>query len=151
MRNQSKDTEVQVEGKNCTGNKLNQQACVRKTAEQRLDEMGNMGGGMNTAGLVTGMMMGGAVGNQMGGMMNNINKTPPPLSTVLYHIALNGQQGGSFSIEQLQDLAKNGKFTKAHHNRKEGMTAWNLASNIPELSKVFAVVPQPPPQPTPNP
>lgn len=145
MRIQRKDTEMQVEGKNFTVHQLNQQTDVLKTAAQSLGEMGNMGGGMNTAGLVTGMMMGGAVGNQMGGMMNNINNTPPPLPTALYHIALNGQQGGSHSFEQLQQLTKNGQFTKEYHIWKEGMTEWSLAVNVAEISSIFNSVPPPPP------
>lgn len=147
MRIQRKDTEMQVEGKNFAVHQLNQQADVLKTAAESLGEMGNIGGGgMNPAGMMTGMMLGGAMGNQMGGMMNKINQTPPPPPpAILYHIALNGQQGGSHSFEQLQQLARNGQFTKAHHIWKEGMAAWDLASNVTELSQVFAVVPPPPP------
>lgn len=152
MRIQRKDTEMQVEGKNFTVHQRNQQADVLKTAAENLGSMSNVGGGsMNAAGMMTGMMIGGAMGNQMGNMMNNINQTPPPVPTVTYHIALNGQQGGTFSLQQLQDLAKNGQFTKGHHIWKEGMAAWDFASNIPELSQVFAVVPPPPPPPVTTP
>lgn len=154
MRIGRKDTEMQVEGKNFTVHQLNQQTDVLKTAAENLGDMGNIGngGGLNPAGLMTGMMMGGALGNQMGGMMNKMNQTPPPPPpSILYHIALNGQQGGSHSFEQLQQLAKNGQFTKAHHVWKEGMAAWDLASNITEISQVFAVVPPPPPPPASTP
>ncbi len=33
------------------------------------------------------MTIGGAMGNQMGGMMNNINKTPPPPPVLAFHIS----------------------------------------------------------------
>lgn len=151
MRIGRKDTEMQVEGKNFNVHQLNQQTDVLKTAAGSLGDMGNIGngGGLNPAGLMTGMMMGGALGNQMGGMMNKMNQTPPPPPpSILYHIALNGQQGGSFPFEQLQQFAKTGQFTKEHHVWKEGMAAWDLASNLPELSQVFAVVPPPPPPPS---
>ena len=154
MRIGRKDTEMQVEGKNFTVHQLNQQTAVLKTAAENLGEMGNIGdgGGLNPAGLMTGMMMGGALGNQMGGMMNKMNQTPPPPPPpTLYHIALNGQQAGSHSIEQLQQLAKNGQFTKEHHVWKEGMAAWDLASNVTELTQIFAVVPPPPPPPVQTP
>ena len=149
MRIQRKDTEMQVEGKNFAVHQLNQQADVLKTAAESLGEMGNIGGGgINPAGMMTGMMLGGVMANQMGGMMNKINQTPPPPAPIiLYHIALNGQQGGSHSFEQLQQLARSGQFTKAHHIWKEGMAAWDLASNVTELSQVFTVVPPPPPVP----
>lgn len=154
MRIGRKDTEMQVEGKNFTVHQLNQQTAVLKTAAENLGEMGNIGdgGGLNPAGLMTGMMMGGALGNQMGGMMNKMNQTPPPPPPpTLYHIALNGQQAGSHSIEQLQQLSKNGQFTKEHHVWKEGMAAWDLASNVTELTQIFAVVPPPPPPPVQTP
>lgn len=154
MRIGRKDTEMQVEGKNFNVHQLNQQTDVLKTAAASLGDMGNIGngGGLNPAGLMTGMMMGGALGNQMGGMMNKMNQTPPPPPpSILYHIALNGQQGGSFPFEQLQQFAKTGQFTKEHHVWKEGMAAWDLASNLPELSQVFAVVPPPPPPSVPTP
>ena len=154
MRIGRKDTEMQVEGKNFTVHQLNQQTDVLKTAAENLGDMGNIGngGGLNPAGLMTGMMMGGALGNQMGGMMNKMNQAPPPPPpSTLYHIALNGQQGGSHSFEQLQQLAINGQFTKTHHVWKEGMAAWDLASNITEISQVFAVVPPPPPPPASTP
>ena len=149
MRIQRKDTEMQVEGKNFAVHQLNQQADVLKTAAESLGEMGNIGGGgMNPAGMMTGMMLGGVMANQMGGMMNKINQTPPPPAPIiLYHIALNGQQGGSHSFEHLQQLTRSEQFTKAHHIWKEGMAAWDLASNVTELSQVFTVVPPPPPAP----
>jgi len=152
MRIQRKDTEMQVEGKNFAVHQINQQADILKTAAENLGSMSNVnlggGAGMNPTGMMTGMMIGGAMGNQMGNMMTNVNKIPPPMpTTVTYHIALNGQQGGSHSFEQLQQLARNGQFTKDHHIWKEGMAAWDLASNVPELSQVFAVVPPPPPAP----
>jgi len=155
MRIQRKNTEMQVEGSNFAVHQINQQTDVLKTAAQNLGEMSNVnlggGGGMNPAGLMMGMGIGGAMGNQMGGMMTNINKTPqaPPPPTIIYHIALNGQQGGAHSFEQLQQLARNGQFTKNHHIWKEGMAAWDLASNIPELLQVFSIIPPPPPPPAP--
>jgi membrane protease subunit (stomatin/prohibitin family) len=57
---------------------LNQQADVLKTAAGSLGTMGQVGGdgsGMNPAGMMTGMALGGAMGNQMAGMMNQWDKT----------------------------------------------------------------------------
>lgn len=55
-------------------------ADVMKTGMNNLGEMGTMslggdGGTMNPAGMMTGMMMGGAIGQQMAGMMNNMGQT----------------------------------------------------------------------------
>jgi hypothetical protein len=103
MRIQRKDMELGVEGKNFAVHQLNKQSDVLKTAAENLGEMGNVnlggGGGLNPAGLMMGMAIGGAMGNQMGGMMTNINNTPPPPPLVVYHISLNGQQSGPFNLE----------------------------------------------------
>ena len=148
-----KDLELGVEGSNFAVHQLNQQTDVLKTAAENLGEMGNVnlgggsdGGGLNPVGLMMGMGIGGAMGNQMGGMMTNLNKTQPPPPPILsYHISLSGQQAGPFNIDQLKQFAQGGQFTKNHHVWKEGMTGWELASNVQELAIVFSVVPPPPP------
>jgi tetrahydromethanopterin S-methyltransferase subunit B len=145
MRIQRKDAEMQVEGKNFTVHQLNQQTEILTTASESLGAMGNMEGGMNMSGVMTGMMMGSVVGNQMSGMMNSINQTPPPLPNVQFHIALNGQKGGQFAIDQLKQLIATGQFPKEHHVWKEGITAWELANQIPEIAQLFSTVPPPPP------
>ena len=150
MRIQRKDMELGVEGKNFAVHQLNQQTSILQTAAENLGEMGNVNlggnGGFNPIGLMTGMAVGGAMGNQMGGMMNTINQMPPPPPPmVTYHISLNGQQSGPFNFEQLKQLAQGGQFTKSHHVWKEGMAAWDLASNLPDFTTVFPAVPPPPP------
>lgn len=150
MRIKRKDMEMGVEGKNFQVHQLNKSADVLKTAAENLGEMSNVnlggGGGLNPAGLMMGMGIGGAMGNQIGGMMGNLNQqNPPPPPTVQYFIALNGQQTGPFTIEQLKQFAQGGQFTKQHHVWKQGMSVWELAENVQELSSVFSVVPPPPP------
>jgi membrane protease subunit (stomatin/prohibitin family) len=150
MRIKRKDMEMGVEGKNFQVHQLNKSADVLKTAAENLGEMSNVnlggGGGLNPAGLMMGMGIGGAMGNQIGGMMGNLNQqNPPPPPTVQYFIALNGLQTGPFTIEQLKQFAQGGQFTKQHHVWKQGMSVWELAENVQELSSVFSVVPPPPP------
>ncbi len=153
MRINRKDTELGVEGRNFAVHQLNQQTDVLKTAAESLGEMGNVdlggGGGLNPVGLMTGMAIGGAMSNQMGGMMNNIGRQPPmpPSAPItLYHIALNGQQSGPFTFDQLKQFAITAQFTKEHHVWKEGMSGWELADKMTELAPVFGVTP--PPLPT---
>jgi len=135
---------------------LNQQSDVLKTAANSLGEMGNMGGtgGMNPAGMMTGMMMGGAMGNQMAGMVNNMGQnmqqqqnTPPPPPTIAYSVSVNGQTAGPFNLQQLQQMIQNGQLTQNTHVWKQGMTAWELAGNVQELTTLFDAVPPPPPPP----
>lgn len=148
-RIQRKDMEMGIEGKNFAVHQLNQQTDVLKTAAENLGAMGNVdlggGGGLNAAGLMVGMGIGGSIGNQMGGMMSNMNNTPPPPPVVAFHIALNGQQSGPFNLEQLKQFIQSGQFTLNHHVWKEGMSAWELVSNIPELAILFSSIPPPPP------
>ena len=70
MRIKRKDLELGVEGNNFNVHQLNQQTDVLKTAAENLGEMSNVnlggGGGLNPAGLMMGMGIGGAMGNQMG-------------------------------------------------------------------------------------
>lgn len=145
-----KNAELGVEGGNFAVHQLNQQTDVLKTASENLGQMSNVnlggGGGLNPAGLMFGMGIGGAMGNQVGGMMNNINSTPPPPPNQnVFHISLNGQQAGPYTMEQLKQLAINNQFSRDHHVWKSGMAGWELAAINSEVSIVFNSVPPPPP------
>jgi membrane protease subunit (stomatin/prohibitin family) len=145
-----KDAELGVEGKNFSVHQLNQQTDVLKTASDNLGQMSNVnlggGGGLNPAGLMFGMGIGNAMGGQVGGMMGNMNSTPPPPpAQSSYHISINGQQAGPFSISTLQQMAVTNQFTPMHHVWKSGMAGWELATQIGELSQIFASIPPPPP------
>lgn len=138
---------------------LNQQTAVLQTAAENLGAMGSIGGGngMNPAGLMTGMMMGGAMGGQMAGMVNNMGQqmqqsmnTPPPMPNIMYHVSVNGAQSGPFTLQQLQQMAQMGQLTPQTYVWKQGMPAWDVASNQPDLAAMFAppapgAVPPPPP------
>ena len=139
---------------------LDQQTEVMRAGMQSLGNMSNMGGGgnMNPAGMMTGMMMGGALGNQMAGMMNQMGgnmqqtmNTPPPMPTTQYFVAVNGQQSGPFTIPQLQQFAQMGEFTAQTLVWKQGMAGWEAAGNVAELAQLFAPVmpPMPPVPPVP--
>lgn len=129
---------------------VNQQTEVLKTGAQSLGQMGamNMGsgqGGMNPAGMMTGMMMGGAIGQQMSGMMNSMGQqmqgastAPPPLPNIQYHVASNGQQTGPFNMQQMQQMAQSGQLTQQTYVWKQGMANWEHAGNVAELAILFA-------------
>ncbi|MGV3459605.1 MAG: SPFH domain-containing protein [Flavobacterium sp.] len=147
-----KEAEMGVEGRNFAVHQLNLQADILKTAADNLGEMSNVdlgsGGGFSPLGIMTGLAVGGVMGNQMGNMMNNITSTPPPPPVNSYHIALNGQQSGPYSLDQLKEYAANGQFTKAHHVWKQGMPGWEIAEKVSVLDEVFALATPPPPPPT---
>ncbi len=142
---------------------IDKQAEVLKAAAESLGQMGTMdmgngnGGGLNPAGMMTGMMMGGAMGQQMAGMMSQMGQavqggmnTPPPIPNVQYFTAVNGQQAGPFTIQQLQLLVGNGQLTKQTYVWKQGMANWDFAENVPEVAVLFVTnTPPPPPPPVP--
>lgn len=149
-------------------------ADVMKTGMQNLGQMGTVnlggggGGGMNPAGLMTGMAMGGALGQQVAGMMNTMGQniqagasappampgagapTPPPMPQLQVYVAVNGQQQGPFGLAQLQQYVQAGQVTKDTLVWKQGMAGWLPASQVPELANLFAPpvpgsMPPPPP------
>ncbi|MBK7888521.1 MAG: SPFH domain-containing protein [Bacteroidetes bacterium] len=159
QRNQKLQTETQ----HLDAFKVNVQGDVLKTAAENLGTMGNMdlgsggggGGGLNPAGMMTGMMVGGAMGGQMAGMMGNImnqqpnQQTPPPVPTMAYFVAVNGQQSGPYNKEQLQQLIQSGQLKQDSLVWKQGMPSWLEAKQVQELTNVFNVVPPPIPPPLP--
>lgn len=152
---------LQTESANMGAFSVEKQAEVLKTGAENLGQMGTMnmggnGGSMNPAGMMTGMMMGGAMGQQMAGMMNSMGQqmqtgmnqqaqTPPPMPMVQYYVAVNGQQIGPFNMQQLQQLVRNGRLTPQTYVWKQGMAGWELAGKVQELSSLFA--PSAPPVP----
>lgn len=137
---------------------LDQQTEVMRAGMNSLGNMSNMGGGggMNPAGMMTGMMMGGALGNQMAGMMNQMGgtmqqsmNTPPPAPVSQYFVAVNGQQSGPFSIPQLQQLAQQGQINIQTLVWKQGMAGWEPIANVPEVASALAPATPPMMPPTP--
>lgn len=138
---------------------INQQAAVLGKAADSLGTMGTMAGGMNPAGLMTGMALGGAMGGQMAGMMNQMGNQfqqqqqqaatpPPPPAPASFMVYANGAQAGPFDMNQLAQMAAGGQLTPATYVWRQGMANWTAASQVPELQNLFApATPPPPPMP----
>lgn len=152
---------LQTESSHLAAHQLDIQGAVGVTAAESLGQlgsnagsgMGGDGGGMNPAAMMTGMMMGGAVGggmsNMMGNMMQGMNTPQPPAppvgATAQYHISVNGQQAGPYTMAQLGQMAGAGQLTRQTYVWRTGMANWEMVQNMPELSGLFAAVPPPPP------
>ena len=101
--------------------------------------------------MMAGMAVGGAVGQNIAGIMNNamngMNQpisngvTPPPVPTVSYHIAVNGQTTGPYDINTLKQMAATGQFSSETLVWKPGMSEWVKAETVDELKSMFAVMP----------
>jgi len=151
---------LQTESNFMGAHALDQQTRVLQSAAENLGQMGQMGGvpggGMNPAGMMTGMMMGGAMGQQMAGMMNQMGSTmqqatntPPPIPQIQYYVNVNGQNVGPCNTQQLQQMIQSGQLTKNTFVWKNGMANWEQAGSLPELSNLFGPVPPPMPPQTP--
>ena len=148
---------------------VEKQAEVGVAGAQALGQMGangagdvNIGGGgdgtgFNMAAMMASMAVGGAVGQNIAGAMNNmmggINQqttsgaVPPPIPTVAYHVAVNGQATGPFDISVLAQMATAGQLTADSLVWKDGMAQWAKARAVDELKNLFAnVMPPIPPQ-----
>ena len=148
---------------------VEKQAEVGVAGAEALGQMGangagnvNLGGnggadGFNIAAMMASMAVGGAVGQNIAGAMNNmmggINQqttpgtVPPPFPSVAYHVAVNGQATGPFGLSVLAQMATAGQFTADSLVWKKGMEQWAKAGTVDELKNLFAnVMPPIPPQ-----
>lgn len=139
---------------------VEKQAEVGVAGAQALGQMGangagdvNIGGssdgtGFNMAAMMASMAVGGAVGQNIAGAMNNmmggINQqadpgaVPPPIPTVAYHVAVNGQATGPFDISVLAQMATVGQLTAHSLVWKNGMAQWAKAGTVDELKNLLA-------------
>ncbi|WP_299900596.1 SPFH domain-containing protein [uncultured Aquimarina sp.] len=127
-----------------------------KTAKAIEAAAANEGG---TAGAGMGMGMGFVLAQQMGGMMNPMSNqqqaqpqqtspvAPPPMPVqVQYYYAVNGQQAGPVSFDQLKALFANRTVNKDSLVWKQGMANWTAIKDVEEL-KPFLGGSTPPPLP----
>ncbi|MEZ5750640.1 MAG: SPFH domain-containing protein [Paracoccaceae bacterium] len=107
-----------------------------------------MGAGM---GMGMGMGMAQAMANAMGGgapaqqPAAGMAPPPPPPAAPQFHVAVNGQTTGPFSVQQLQQMMGQGQFSRDSTVWTAGMDGWKPAREVPALAQLFASMPPPPP------
>lgn len=151
----------QTQSANIGAFQVEKQTEVGVAGAQALGQMGangagdvNLGGGgdgFNMAAMMASMAVGGAVGQNIAGAMNNmmggINQqttpgaVPPPIPIVAYHIAINGQAAGPFDMTSLTQMAANGQLTGDSLVWKNGMAQWEKAIVVDELKGLFSTMP----------
>lgn len=154
---------LQTENANLAAHQIDSQTKVGVAGAEALGKMGasgganvniGNGGGFNPVGMMAGMAMGGAIGQNMAGMMNGAlggfnQQVPPPLQTSGYNVAVNGQSTGPYTVAVLAQMASTGSFTKDSLVWKAGMSNWVAAGTVQELASVFnSAPPVPPPVPS---
>lgn len=121
--------------------------------------IGGDGGGMgfNPAAMMAGMAVGGVVGQNIAGAMGNAmagmnqpiqpGAVPPPVPTVTYYVAVNGQATGPYDMISLSQMAVTKQITADSLVWKNGMSEWAKAGAVDELKSLFDVMPPIPPVP----
>lgn len=112
---------------------------------------GGGGEGFNMAAMMASIAVGGAVGQNIAGSMNNmmagINQpmqsgvTPPPIPMISYHVAVNGQASGPFDLNVLKQMAAGGQLSKESLVWTNGMAEWIKAGSVDELKTLFFNMP----------
>ena len=118
-------------------------------------DLGGGGAGFNPAAMMAGMAVGGAIGQNIAGTMNNMmsganaqpapGAVPPPIPSTAYHVAVNGQTTGPFDITALTQMATVGQFTSDSLVWKYGMAQWVKAGMVEELKILLGSMPPAPP------
>lgn len=113
--------------------------------------LGEGGSGFNPATMMASMALGGAVGQNMAGMMKNMMSgtnvpmnggvTPPPIPTVGYYVAVNGQATGPFDMNVLKQMSASGQFSTDSLVWKDGMAEWVKAGEVEDLKVVLGGMP----------
>jgi len=152
---------MQTRSANFATYQVEKQAEVGIAGANALGQMGSngagdvSGGGFNPASMMAGMAIGGAMGQNIAGTMNNMMAgmsqpmqagiMPPPVPTVAYHLAVNGQAAGPFDLAVLKQMIMTGQFTPDSFVWKVGMSEWAAAKSIAELNALFMPIPPIPP------
>lgn len=109
-------------------------------------DLGGGGTGFNPAAMMAGMAVGGAVGQNIAGSMNNMmsgmnqpmsGSTPPPIPVVAYHVAVNGQSTGPYDMATLSQMISAGQITGASLVWKAGMESWVKAETLDDFKGMF--------------
>ncbi|MGB3467712.1 MAG: SPFH domain-containing protein [Cyclobacteriaceae bacterium] len=111
------------------------------------------------AGAGVGMGMGFAMANQMGQMFNQTQNTspqqsqqpvagssptPPPLpQQSQFFVAVNGQQTGPFDMNAITGKIQAGELSKETLVWKQGMSNWEPAGSVSDLTEQFGTTPPP--------
>ena len=113
------------------------------------DAAKNPGAAGNMVGMLAGVNLGGVIGGNMqnaaaAGTASQGPSVPPPLpGAASWFVGIDGKQEGPFDEAGLREKSAAGRLTRDTLVWKQGMANWQKASEIAELSALFAPVPPP--------
>lgn len=110
-----------------------------------LDKAASNGGGIMGSSLELGAGL--AVGTQVGHLtadyFNTNPQTIPPIPVSSYYLAINGNQQGPYTAEQIKQMITTHSVASDTLAWKEGMSSWANLSSFSEFSAFFRQVPPP--------
>lgn len=143
-----KQAEVGVAGANALGQ-------MGSNGAGDINLSGGEGNGFNMAAMMASMAVGGAVGQNIAGSMNNmmtgINQpvqsgmTPPPIPVTTYHVVVNGQAVGPYELNTLKQMMSLGQLSENSLVWRAGMSEWVRVDSVEELKELFYTMPPIPP------
>ena len=78
----------------------------------------------------------------MGGLNQTMQETtPPPIKTVMYNVAVNGQATGPFDMTTLNKMAVTGELSKDSLVWTQGMSDWVKACDVEGIKDFFTDMP----------
>ena len=134
---------------------VEKQAEVGVAGAEALGQMGangagsvDLGGsaGFNPAAMMASMAVGSVVGQNIAGTMNNALNgggvaVPPPVPTVTYFVAVDGNATGPFDLNALKQMVAAGSLVADTLVWEKGMTEWQKAGTVEEVKALFGEVP----------
>ena len=141
---------------------MDHQAEVGIAGAEALGQMGTNSGtemssssGINPATMMSGMIMGVTIGQNLAGMMGNMMQglngkrqsdtitfqgiPSPPMPNSEYYVVENGRAIGPFDLNKLSQLVATGTVTKSSLVWKQGMSEWVKAATVKELQPLFGL------------
>ena len=144
-----KQAEVGVAGANALGQ-------MGANGAGDINLSGGEGTGFNMAAMMASMAVGGAVGQNIAGSMNNmmsginqmpqVGTTPPPVPVATYNVAVDGQATGPFDLKALHQMVIAGQLSESSLVWRAGMSEWVRADSVDELKNLFNTAMPPIPQ-----
>ena len=149
---------LQTQSANIAVHQLNQQAAVGIAGAEGIGKMGTDGNlgvggaGFNPAAMMAGMAIGGTIGQNLAGTMNNmlsgINQpvqqqsvTPPPIPSEEFYVAIGGKPSGPYNLDSLKKMATNGEIKNEMLFWKEGMAEWKKGKELDSIKTLFVEMP----------
>ena len=143
---------VQTQTSNFATYQVEAQTEVGVAGANALGQMGanNTGGmsdgGFNPVAMMADMAIGGAMGQNIAGTMNNIMQgnsqpmqnivTPPPVPQSLYHVAVNGQATGPYDVATLKQMILAGQINASTYVWTACMSDWMELGKVETLKGI---------------